>query len=70
LRKLRQKTTTLGYVLTIVGIFGVIVSLVTEQSDYDPVAFVIAAVSILVAVIGISLIFKIQTDEQPNERPL
>jgi len=57
-------------VLTIVGIFGVIVSLVTEQSDYDPVAFVIAAVSILVAVIGISLIFKIQTDEQPNERPL
>ena len=56
--------------LTIVGIFGVIVSLVTEQSDYDPVAFVIAAVSILVAVIGISLIFKIQTDEQPNERPL
>jgi len=48
-----------GYVLTVLGIAGTIVSLVIEQSDYDPVAFGVATVSILVAIVGLSLALKI-----------
>jgi hypothetical protein len=61
---LPQKTNLLAYVLTGLGIVGIIISLVTEQSDYDPVAFGIATVSILVAIIGISLAFRLPHEEQ------
>ena len=50
--------------LTALGILGIMVSLITEQSDYDPVAFGIATISILVAIIGISLAFRVPRDEQ------
>jgi len=57
-----------AYLLTALGILGVIISLVTEQSDYDPVAFAIATVSILVAIIGISLAFRLPSgDEQARQ---
>lgn len=59
----KRNVSTLAYVLTAIGILGVIISLVTEQSDYDPVAFGIATVSILVAIVGISLAFRV-----PNGR--
>ncbi len=52
-----------AYVLTALGLGGIIVSLVTEQSDYDPVAFGIATVSILVAIIGLSLAFKMPQED-------
>ena len=45
-----QRITMVGYVLTVLGI-----TLVIEQSDYDPVAFGLATVSILVAIVGLSL---------------
>lgn len=64
---MRPKTSTLAYVLTALGILGIIISLNTEQSDYDPVAFGIATVSILVAIIGISPAFRIPHDEQAGE---
>jgi hypothetical protein len=58
----------LAYVLTGVGILGVIISLVIEQSDYDPVAFGIATVSILIAIIGLALAFKVPPGTvQPKE---
>lgn len=63
-----QKTTMLAYLLTALGLVGIIVSLVTEQSDYDPVAFGIATVSILVAIIGLSLAFKVPTEDEQTER--
>ena len=60
----KRNVSTLAYVLTAVGILGIIISLVTEQSDYDPVAFGIATVSILVAVVGISLAFRVPDDKE------
>lgn len=62
----KQVPSAVAYILTSVGIMGVIISLVTMQSDYDTVAFGIATVSILVAIVGISLVFKSQSYEQPN----
>ncbi len=59
----KRNVSTLAYVLTAIGILGIIISLVTEQSDYDPVAFGIATVSILMAIVGISLAFRV-----PNGR--
>jgi len=53
-----------GYVLTVLGIAGTIVSLVIEQSDYDPVAFGVATVSILVAIVGLSLALKIPRENK------
>ena len=53
-----------GYVLTVLGIAGTIVSLVIEQSDYDPVAFGVATVSILVAIVGLSLALKIPRESK------
>jgi hypothetical protein len=65
------KRTALAYLLTALGILGIIIALVTEQSDYDPTAFGIATVSILVAVIGISLALRAPSGEQqPNEQSL
>jgi uncharacterized membrane protein len=55
---LPEKRGIAGFVLIVLGILGIIVSLVTEQSDYDPTAFGMAAVSILLAIVGISLIFR------------
>ena len=50
--------------MTAVGIAGIIIALMTEQSDYDPVAFGIATVAILLAIVGIALVFKLP----PNEK--
>jgi len=36
----------------------------TEQSDYDPVAFGIATIAILIAIVGIALVFKLPPDEK------
>ena len=47
-----------GYVVTGLGLIGVAVSLMISKSDYDPVAFGLAAVSILVSIVGISYILK------------
>jgi hypothetical protein len=65
---MRPKTSTVAYLLTALGILGIMISLITEQSDYDPVAFGIATVSILVAIIGISLAFRVPHDEQAGQR--
>jgi hypothetical protein len=56
--------TIAAYLLTALGIAGIIVSFVTAQSDYDPVAFGIATVSILVAIIGISLAFRLPHEDE------
>ena len=66
----KRNVSTLAYVLTAIGILGIIISLVTEQSDYDPVAFGIATVSILVAIAGLALAFKVPAGtDQPKEGP-
>jgi hypothetical protein len=59
-----HRTHEIGYVLTSIGIAGIIIALMTEQSDYDPVAFGIATVAILLAIIGIALVFKLPADEK------
>jgi uncharacterized membrane protein YbaN (DUF454 family) len=48
----------LGYLLSGLGILGVVISLVIQQSDYDPISLAIGAVSIIVAIVGISLVLK------------
>jgi hypothetical protein len=55
-----------GYILTALGIGAILFSLAGEQSDYvDPVTFTLATVSILVAIIGLALAFKL-----PDENAL
>jgi hypothetical protein len=63
------RVTVLAYLLTALGILGIIISLVAEQSDYDPTAFGIATVSILVAVIGISLALRTPSGEEQPKTP-
>ena len=59
----------MGYVLTAVGIFGVLISLAGETSDYvDPVTFTIATVSIFVAIVGIALAFKMPSEHKQAKR--
>jgi hypothetical protein len=64
-----SRVTALAYVLTALGILGIIISLVTEQSDYDPTAFGIATVSIFIAVIGISLALRVPKGEEQPKTP-
>jgi hypothetical protein len=54
----------IAFPLTALGILGIIISLVTEQSDYDPTSFGIATVSIFVVIIGISLAFRLPPDDK------
>jgi hypothetical protein len=62
-----KKSPTLAYVLTAAGILGIIISLVTEQSDYvDPVAFGFATLSILIAIVGIALAFRMPKDKEAS----
>ena len=66
---MRFTTHTVGYVLTAVGMIGVIISLGGETSDYvDPVTFTFATVSILIAIIGIALIFKMPNEEADTKK--
>ena len=53
--------------LTAVGILGVIISLATMQSDYDTIAFGIATISILIAIVGISLALKAPSDNKTGK---
>jgi len=56
--------------MTSLGLLGVIITLAGEQSDYvDPITFGIATVSILIAIIGISIIFKSPREEKPTKPP-
>ncbi|MGD0688464.1 MAG: hypothetical protein ABSA50_01720 [Candidatus Bathyarchaeia archaeon] len=64
----KRRVSALAYVLTAVGILGIVISLVIEQSDYDPVAFGIATISILIAIAGLALAFKVPAGiDQPKE---
>ena len=63
--KLHFNTNTVGYVLTGIGIFGVLISLAGETSDYvDPITFTFATVSIFVAIVGIALAFKMPSEDK------
>jgi len=53
----------IAYLLTAIGIVGIIISLMIEQSDYDPVSFGIATVSIIVAIIGLSMAFRVPPED-------
>jgi predicted membrane channel-forming protein YqfA (hemolysin III family) len=64
-----ERRMVLAYLLTAIGIAGTIIALVTEQSDYDPVAFSIASVSILIAVVGIALALKPPQKEKARTAP-
>jgi hypothetical protein len=67
----KRGVSVLAYVLTAVGILGIIISLVIEQSDYDTVAFGIATISMLIAIAGLALAFKLPAGtDQPREGDL
>jgi cyanate permease len=69
LRELRINTTTVGYLLAAIGIFGVLMSLAGETSDYvDPLTFTFATVSIFVAIVGIALAFRMPGDDKTAKR--
>ena len=60
---------TVGYFLTAIGMFGVLTSLAGETSDYvDPLTFTFATVSILVAIVGIALAFKMPNEDKSAKR--
>jgi hypothetical protein len=51
--------------LTALGIVGIFISFAGEQSDYvDPTTFGIAVVSILIAIIGLAIVFKSPTADK------
>ena len=51
---------TIGYVLTALGIGGILISFAGEQSEYvDPILFTFATVSIFVAIVGLALVFRL-----------
>ncbi len=57
---------TVGYILTALGIGGILVSFAGEQSEYvDPVIFTFATVSIFVAIVGLALVFKLPDKKDP-----
>jgi hypothetical protein len=62
---LHINTNTVGHFLTAIGIFGVLISLAGETSDYvDPVTFTFATASILAAIVGIALAFKMPSEDK------
>jgi hypothetical protein len=66
---LHINTPTVGIVLAATGILGVLISLAGETADYvDPVTFAFATVSILVAIVGIALAFKVPSEEEHMKR--
>lgn len=61
----------MGYLLATIGMIGVIISLAGETSDYvDPLTFTFATVSILVAIVGIALAFKMPSEDTKAKKPL
>ena len=47
-----------GIVVTMLGLIGILVSFTVQKSDVDPVAMMIAFVSIATSIVGISLILE------------
>ena len=55
--------------LAAIGIFGVLMSLAGETSDYvDPVTFTFATVSVFVAIVGIALAFRMPREKETTKR--
>ena len=55
--------TTVGILLTMIGLVGIFISFTIQKSDYDPTALTVAAVSISGSILGISLIIG---DSKPS----
>ena len=57
--KLSPKAQTrAGVLITTLGLIGIFVSFTVQKSDVDPVAMMIAFVSIATSIVGISLILE------------
>jgi hypothetical protein len=63
---LHINTNIVGYFLTAIGIFGLLISLAGETSDY--VTFTFATASIFVAIVGIALAFKMPSEDKKAKR--
>jgi len=48
--------TAAGFVMTFIGLVGILVSFSIQKSDVDPTALTVAFVSISVSIVGISLV--------------
>jgi len=61
---------TVGYVLTALGIGGILFSFAGEQSEYvDPITFALATVSMFIAIVGLALVFKLPNKENVRTNP-
>lgn len=58
--------TLFGYFLTAIGILGIFISFVIQKSEYDPTAFALSMVSILIAIVGITLILQPPNGKSPT----
>jgi len=58
--------TLLGYFLTTIGILGILTSFVIQKSEFDPTAFALSMVSILIAIVGITLILQPPNGRSPT----
>ena len=58
--------TLLGYFLTAIGILGIFTSFVIQKSEYDPTAFALSMISILIAIVGITLILQPPNGKSPT----
>ena len=48
----------IGWVATVGGVMGILISFLIEQSEFDPTAFALSMVSIFIAVVGIALVLQ------------
>jgi len=61
--------TTVGIVLTVIGLVGMLVSFSIQKSDVDPTALTVAFASISVSIVGISLIIGDPTAKAVDKQP-
>ena len=47
-----------GYVATVAGVLGIVISFLIEKTEFDPTAFALSMVSIFIAVVGIALVLQ------------
>jgi len=61
-----KRQTTVGIILTVIGLIGILVSFSIQKSDVDPTALTVAFASISISIVGISLIIG---DPTPGRAP-
>jgi len=58
----------IGWVATVAGVMGILISFLIEKSEFDPTAFALSMVSIFIAVVGIALVLQQPSNAQQKRK--